>query len=343
MSASINSEKFAKFFQDTLKKACPVVEIPGRLHQVSVRYLEDVVKVLGIKTAPKPELRNDTEKRAFQIKYGVTEGSFLYKLENPEDMDHELIAKVVHYLHKNKPMDKKAILVFVPGWDSITALEYLLGEEYNDDNTYNGYYLGANAKILLLHSEIKISDQELVHMEFPGQRKIIISTNIAEASITIEDVAFVVDCGKAKVSKYDFLTKHSKLEPLWISQANVKQRLGRAGRVQFGEYWALFTKVRFDLLDAYPEPDSKRRSLEETVLHVKCIIGNDKEPSLATFFAKMMDPPHVNTVVNAIQLLQGLAALDSNQNLTSLGHMLEVLPVHPYWGKLCIAGKYQIV
>ena len=344
MSASINARKFAEYFQKALKKTCPIVEIPGRLYDITaMKYLEDIVDFFKLKNetngkvdqAPRVNQREVTE---YQARYGVTQGKFLWNLENQENINHELIATIVKHLHQTKPMEKKSILVFVSGWADLQTLASLLDEEYNDDDTYNGYCLGSNAKILLLHSEIKIKEQEMVHQEFPGERKIILSTNIAEASITIEDVAFVVDSGKANVSKYDCVTKHTMLEPEWISKANVKQRRGRAARVQTGEYWCLYTKKRFDLMKEFPEPESKRRSLEEIVLSVKSVIGNDKEPRLTTFFAAMMDPPQVPAVVNAVELLKKIGAMDPKENLTLLGQVLDYLPVHPYWGKLCITG-----
>ena len=344
MSASINARKFAEYFQKALKKTCPIVEIPGRLYDITaMKYLEDIVDLFKLKNESNGKVDqaariNQSELNEYHGIYGVTQGKFLWNLENQENINHELIAKIVKHLHQTKQMEKKSILVFVSGWADLQALASLLDEEYNDDDTYNGYYLGSNAKILLLHSEIKIKEQEMVHQEFPGERKIILSTNIAEASITIEDVAFVVDSGKANVSKYDCVTKHTMLEPEWISKANVKQRRGRAARVQTGEYWCLYTKKRFDLMKEFPEPESKRRSLEEIVLSVKSVIGNDKEPRLTTFFAAMMDPPQVPAVVNAVELLKKIGAMDPKENLTLLGQVLDYLPVHPYWGKLCITG-----
>ena len=335
MSASINAKKFADYFEKAFGNPCPVVKIDGRLFDITeLNYLENIVDLFKVSNVG--HVPPSREMYAYQQQYGVTHGSLLWRLENQEDVDHELIAKIVKHLHTTKPTDKKSILVFLPGWDSLQKLEDLLGEEYLDDG-YNGYYC-PNAKILLLHSEVKIEEQELVHKEFPGQRKIILSTNIAEASITIEDVAYVVDSGKAKVAKYDCVTKHTMLEPEWISKASMKQRLGRAARVQTGEYWCLYTKKRFELMADFPEPESKRRSLEEIVLSVKSVIGNDKDPKLTAFFAAMMDPPQVPAIVNAIEFLKKIGAMDSRENLTLLGQVLDYLPIHPYWGKLCITG-----
>ena len=133
--------------------------------------------------------------------------------------------------------DDGAILVFVPGWEQISKLSMLLDQK--------GEYALRSAQILPLHSLMPTVNQKAIFAKPPmGIRKVVIATNIAETSITIEDVVYVVDCGKIKISNFDVNNNISTLQPEWISVANLKQREGRAGRTQPGKCYHLLTRYK---------------------------------------------------------------------------------------------------
>lgn len=121
-------------------------------------------------------------------------------------------------------------------------------------------------------------DQRLVFDRPPqGKRKIILSTNIAETSITIDDVVHVIDCGKIKMTHLHVDTNNESLDVEWVSLANARQRRGRAGRIQSGICYHLFTKHRLKYLDEYQKPEILRKRLECTVLSIKILrLGDAK-------------------------------------------------------------------
>lgn len=165
-------------------------------------------------------------------------------------------------------------------------------------------------------------------------RKIVLATNMAEASITINDVVFVVDCGKAKETTYDALNNTPCLLPSWISKASARQRRGRAGRVQPGECYHLYPRCVYEAFPDYQLPELLRTPLNSLCLQIKSLqIG-----SIAEFLSAALQPPEPLAVQNAIDFLKRIGALDENEHLTNLGKYLAMLPVDPKLGKMLIMG-----
>ncbi|EZA53652.1 putative ATP-dependent RNA helicase DHX36 [Ooceraea biroi] len=184
-----------------------------------------------------------------------------------------------------------------------------------------------------LHSRMPTIDQKLIFKEPPdGIRKIIIATSIAETSITIEDVVYVINCGKTKFGKFDVDKNIQTLEPEWVSSANAKQRRGRAGRVKSGECYHLYSRAREMTFDQYPLPEMLRTRLEEVILQIKILqLGKAKE-----FLAIVLDPPDVKAIDLSLDLLRTLNALDEDEHLTPLGYHLAHLPLDPRTGKMIL-------
>ena len=127
--------------------------------------------------------------------------------------------------------------MFIPGWDQIRKVIDLLE---------NDHFFSPHLKIPL-HSLMPTSQQTAIFNRPPeGVRKIIVSTAIAETSITVDDVVYVIDCGKTKEANYDVEKNVKTLQPEWVSVASAKQRRGRAGRVQKGYCFHLYMKARED-------------------------------------------------------------------------------------------------
>jgi len=178
------------------------------------------------------------------------------------------------------------------------------------------------------------SQREVFDRPPQGVRKIVIATNIAETSITIDDVVFVVDAGKVKQKTYDVNNKIACLQPVWISKASARQRRGRAGRVQPGYCFHLFTQPRAQSLDDYQLPEMLRTPLEELCLQIKILQLGMIRP----FLSKALQPPEEQAVINALEVLRQLNALDADEELTPLGYHLATLPVDPRVGKMILFG-----
>ena len=180
-------------------------------------------------------------------------------MHDDEQVDNCLLLDVLKYITKSSYGDG-AVLVFLPGWQEISEFRLLL--ENTAPFRDRGKYL-----ILPLHSGIPSKDQRRVlQRPPPGTRKIVLSTNIAETSLTIEDVAFVVDSGKAKEKSYDPHLKTSTLQTAWISQASAKQRKGRAGRTKAGVCFHLFSSRRHASMRPFTESELLRTPLVRSQL-----------------------------------------------------------------------------
>ncbi|CAJ1354280.1 unnamed protein product [Effrenium voratum] len=149
------------------------------------------------------------------------------------------------------------ILVFLPGWGDIDTLQKRLAQNFDPKRF----------KILPLHSQVTPQQQqEIFEPAPPGIRKIVLTTNIAEASITVEGTEFVIDCARAKELSYDPYLKVGTLTTSWISKASAKQRAGRAGRTQGGLCFHLFCRERYNKVDDFLPPELLRSPLEEGAL-----------------------------------------------------------------------------
>jgi ATP-dependent RNA helicase YTHDC2 len=164
-------------------------------------------------------------------------------------------------------------------------------------------------------------------------RKIILSTNIAETSVTIDDVVYVIDTGKVKQKSFDSLTGTSLLQATWISKACGKQRAGRAGRTQPGVCLRLYSTQRHDHMDDFTVPEILRVPLTEICLQTKLIA---RQTTIGEFLAKAIQAPAPLSVRQSISLLQAIGALDEQENLTELGVHLADLPVDVRLGKTLI-------
>ena len=142
-----------------------------------------------------------------------------------------------------------------------------------------------------------------------GVRKIVIATNIAETSITIDDVVYVIDAGKIKMTNYNPNENITTLKAEWVSLANARQRRGRAGRVQPGICYHLYTRAREMTLNQYVVPEMLRTRLEEVILKIKILeLGK-----VAPFLSNVMDPPSEKAVDIALNMLVSINALSLEQ------------------------------
>uniref|UniRef100_A0AAR2LMR3 RNA helicase n=1 Tax=Pygocentrus nattereri TaxID=42514 RepID=A0AAR2LMR3_PYGNA len=187
-------------------------------------------------------------------------------------------------------------------------------------------------QVFTLHSNMQTSDQRKVLKPSPdGVRKIILSTNIAETSITVNDVVFVIDSGKVKEKAFDALNHVTMLKMVWISKASALQRKGRPGIC-----FHLFSRLRFNNMLEHQVPQLLRMPLQELCLHTKLLAPINCP--IAEFLAKAPEPPHLMTVKNAVQMLKTIDAMDPWEDLTELGYHLADLPVEPHLGKMVLCA-----
>lgn len=218
--------------------------------------------------------------------------------------------------------DRGDILVFLPGVGEIRQVGKRLGP-WADEH---------GIRLLELYGDLPGTQQDEV-LEPSPQRKLILSTNVAETSLTIPGVTAVIDSGLARIARYDEQTGLDKLELSPISKASANQRAGRAGRTGPGVCVRLWTEVSHRLRPEFDEPELKRVDLAGAALTVL----NWIEPTLETF--PWFEAPSPLTLQRAVHLLERLGAVEEGTHeITPLGKQLAALPVHPRLGRLLMEG-----
>ncbi|KAK5128404.1 hypothetical protein LTR85_003072 [Meristemomyces frigidus] len=368
MSATLDTELFARYFahtgEDGKPRQCPSISVPGRTFPVKDQYLGDIMhellqshgtqelnRVLEMDVVSQDYLKSET---AFSARHSeaaavIQSDSVIdWKLERQPQQEQDgdsnakqekeeaivptaLLAATIAHICKST--QDGAILAFVPGIDEILKTQRHLLERNIADWNFGD---PARFKICLLHSTIPKEEQaQIFEPVAPGCRKIILSTNIAETSVTVTDVRYVVDTGKLRETRYDQVRRITKLQCVWESKSNSKQRAGRAGRVQNGYYYALFSKERHESLRAVGLPELLRSDLQETCLSIKA--QRFSEP-VETFLGQAIEPPPPQAIQAALSNLMAIEAFTEDEKLTDLGRLLARLPVHPTLGKMIVLG-----
>ncbi|KAK5641598.1 hypothetical protein RI129_010145 [Pyrocoelia pectoralis] len=338
MSATLNAEKFSTYYGN-----CPHLNIPGFTFPVKEFYLEDVLQRVNftprqqsLKKYPRKSNKDLGFYESFMEPYirqleanKTCSPKVCAQLRDPQ-LEQGVNVDLIFALIKNiceVERDQGAILVFVTGYTEISTLHRLLES--------CGHFPSNKYIIVPIHSQMPtINQRQVFDRPRKGVRKIILSTNIAETSITIDDVVFVIDCGKIKYTDYDPQTNNYTLQAHWVALANADQRRGRAGRVQPGVCFHLFSRPRNHVLEKYQTAEILRTRLENTILTIKILqIGKTAE-----FLSKLIDSPNADAIDVSLNLLQSINALDENENLTPLGYHLAKLPIAPQMGKMIIFG-----
>ncbi|MBI2637857.1 MAG: ATP-dependent RNA helicase, partial [Candidatus Sungbacteria bacterium] len=191
----------------------------------------------------------------------------------------------------------------------------------------------SNLVVLPLYGEMSLEEQDKSLASYPGKRKAVIATNIAETSLTLDGVVFVVDSGVIKQTEYDHVNGIGILEIVEHSQAGCEQRAGRAGRTQPGVCYRLYTEENFNNSPKFTKPEIQRTGLAGIVLAMKAIGIKDIERF------KFIDQPDPETFKKAHQTLRVLGALDENDELTDIGWEMADLPLDPKIGRVVVAAK----
>ncbi|XP_029300796.1 3'-5' RNA helicase YTHDC2 isoform X2 [Cottoperca gobio] len=245
-------------------------------------------------------------------------------------VDLDLIMDLLHHICSTT--SEGALLIFLPGYDEIVSLRDRILYDDKRFSTHPERY-----QVFTLHSDMQTLDQKkAMKTAPPGIRKIILSTNIAETSITINDVIFVIDSGKVKEKSFDTLSHVSMLKKVWISKASALQRKGRAGRCRPGVCFHLFSRLRFSNMLEFQVPQLLRMPLQELCLQTKLLAPSSCP--VAEFLSKAPQPPSAHAIRNAVQMLKTIDAMDQYEDLTDLGYHLADLPVEPHLGKMVLCA-----
>ncbi|EXJ81051.1 hypothetical protein A1O3_07339 [Capronia epimyces CBS 606.96] len=224
------------------------------------------------------------------------------------------------------------ILVFLPGRADIDEIFNLLidlrplGVNFTNTNRF---------KLFKLHSNLRDSNDEVFKPVAPGCRRIILTTNIAETSVTLPEVVYVVDSGLLRSNTFDPLTRLRSLPYEWISKTSLIQRRGRAGRVRDGHYYALFTKERHDSFIAMRRPEIAVADLVTVVLQLKAY---PQRVDVREFLRETIEPPPPQAIESALKDLKSLHALTESEEVTSLGRLLARFALHPAAAKGILLG-----
>ncbi|KAF6292742.1 DExH-box helicase 9 [Rhinolophus ferrumequinum] len=331
MSATIDTSMFCEYFF-----SCPIIEVYGRTYPVQEYFLEDCIQMTNFVPPPKDKKKKDKDKDEdgeeddancnliCSDEYGPETKMSMAQL-NEKETPLELIESLLKYIETlNVP---GAVLVFLPGWNLIYTMQKHL--------EMNPHFGSHRYQILPLHSQIPREEQRKVFDPVPdGVTKVILSTNIAETSITINDVVYVIDSCKQKVKLFTAHNNMTNYATVWASKTNLEQRKGRAGRVRPGFCFYLCSRARFEKLETHMTPEMFRTPLHEIALSIKLL----RLGGIGQFLAKAIEPPPLDAVIEAEHTLRELDALDSNDELTPLGRILAKLPIEPRLGKMMIMG-----
>ncbi|XP_038074406.1 ATP-dependent RNA helicase TDRD9-like [Patiria miniata] len=327
MSATFDTSMFAHYFAMPIAgklEDAPVVNIEGIVYDVQEHYVEEIAH-LG------PYIESDNgDPKITNEAYDLARALILHfdELEVAEQGDHEKSGRAQH---------RGTVLVFLPGLAEINRLDEMLISVHSTHRLW----------VLPLHSTITGQEQARAFTRAQdGFRKIILATNIAESSITVPDIKYVIDFMLTKCMVCDPETNYQSLKLQWASKANAIQRKGRAGRVSSGKVYRLVPREFYeDCIQDYGIPEMRRCPLEQLILQVKQLdLGEPK-----AILALALEPPNLDNITRTVLLLKEVGALstktggvithsDSDGDLTFVGRVLSSLPVDIRIGKLLLLG-----
>lgn len=341
MSATIDTTLFSEYFGN-----CPCIEVQGRAHPVEQFFLEDIIEMTGFVPSADTKKRkrgnkDDDEEGEGEATLKITgeadnsnlntmidERRYSMQTKNAmarlseSEVSFELVEAILNFIdQQNVP---GAVLVFLPGWNLIFAImKFLQSRPQFSGNKYT---------ILPLHSQLPREDQRKVFQHFGNSRKVILATNIAETSITIDDIVYVIDICKARMKLFTSHNNMTSYATVWAARTNLEQRKGRAGRVRPGKCFTLCSRARFEKLEEHMTPEMFRTPLHELALSIKLL----RLGSIGQFLSKALEPPPLDAVIEAEVMLKEMKCLDEAEELTPFGRILARLPIEPRLGKMMI-------
>ena len=334
-SATIDSQRFADHFEKQSGKPVPVIEVSGRAYPVEVRYRPLSADL----AAPDTAAPGDEDAQA-PDESTLTLGTALHPEPDPGEFatygyglgdDIDIETALTHAVDELLGESRGDILVFLPGERDIieatAALKEHLGNRFvaneSDPHRPDG------VEVLPLFARLSAADQHRIYAPHSLQR-VILATNIAETSLTVPGIRYVIDAGLARISRFSNKTKVQRLPIEPVSQASAAQRAGRAGRTSDGIAIRLYSERDFASRPHYTEPEILRTSLASVILQMSALgLGEVKD-------FPFLDAPNPRAVRDGIQLLTEIGALDNDGKITAMGRRLATLPIDPRLGRMLV-------
>ncbi|MEP7329834.1 MAG: ATP-dependent RNA helicase HrpA, partial [Betaproteobacteria bacterium] len=295
-SATLDAERFARHFGTSTQPA-PVLEVSGRVYPVEVRY------------------------RPLRGAVATAEGS-ADETDDEEELEEAIVA-AAEELWRGGPGD---ILVFLPGEREIRETAELARRGL----ARRPY--AQQIEILPLFARLSVQEQQRVFAAGNG-RRMVLATNVAETSLTVPGIRYVIDAGVARVKRYSVRNKTTLLQIEKVAQSAANQRAGRCGRVQDGICVRLYSEDDFAKRPAFTEPEILRSSLAAVILRMTSL----RLGEVASF--PFLESPPPRAVADGYALLQELGAVDDMRALTPLGGELARLPLDPRIGRIVLAAR----
>ncbi|KAG7498428.1 3-5 RNA helicase YTHDC2 isoform X1 [Solea senegalensis] len=246
-----------------------------------------------------------------------------------EEQELDLIMDLLHYICSTTC--DGSVLIFVADYSHIVSLKYRIQRE---DQRFVA--ISERFQMFSVYSDTQTLDHKTVmDASPPGVRKIILSTNIAETSITISDVVFVIDSGKIKETSFDSISHVSMLKTVWISKASALQRKGRAGRCRPGICFHLFSRHRLNNMVDFKVPQLLQMPLQGLCLQTKLLVPSCP---VSDFLSKTPQPPPADAVSKTVHRLKAIDAMDQDEDLTYLGCYLADISIEPHLGKMVLSS-----
>src|SRR5213083_58304 len=240
-----------------------------------------------------------------------------------EDEDYDLNEAISDAADELARKCEGDVLVFLPGEREIREAAETLRKHHPP-----------HTEILPLFARLSAEEQERIFKPHAG-RRIVLATNVAETSLTVPRIRYVVDTGLARVKRYSYRNKVEMLRVEPISRAAANQRAGRCGRVAQGVCIRLYSEEDFEKRPAFPDPELLRSSLASVILRAKSLgLGNVEE-------FPFLDPPAPRAIADGYALLTELGAVDERNELTQLGGELARLPLDPRVGRMLVAARAE--
>ncbi|XP_069639431.1 ATP-dependent RNA helicase TDRD9 isoform X3 [Haliaeetus albicilla] len=326
MSASINCKEFADYFAlpvyNGLNPAC-VFKLEGKPYAIEEYYLDDLKHTVHFKLPSQRIEEPVIVRELYEVAVALIQSFDELEMKCNREKRNLSVTS-----------ERGSVLVFLPGLSEISYMHSCLSNMCNK-----------RWQVYPLHSCVTLEEQSNVFLApVPGYRKVILSTNIAESSVTVPDVKYVIDFCLTKTLVCDEETNYQSLRLCWASKTNCHQRRGRAGRVSKGYCYRLVHKDFWtDFIPEESVPEMLRCPLGTTVLKIKKLDMGGPKALLAT----ALSPPDVGDIERTIFQLKELGALTTgvqteddphDGELTFLGRVLAQLPVDLHLGKLIVLG-----
>ncbi|MDX8381823.1 MAG: ATP-dependent RNA helicase HrpA [Ghiorsea sp.] len=285
-SATINTERFSKYFNDA-----PVIEVSGRSYPVDIEY--------------RPLMEGDNT-------------------DDKSQDEQTLQRAIINTVDEAASFDALGdILIFLPGEREIRDVSHALHQHEM-----------RNTEILPLFSRLSPAEQDKIFKTHTG-RRIVLATNVAETSLTVPGIRFVIDAGLARISRYSPKSKVQQLPIEPISQASANQRAGRCGRVAAGVCFRLYSEENFANRPEHTDPEILRTNLAHVILQmINLGLGN-----IEAF--PFMEPPEKRTIQDGYRLLEELQSINSDGRLTDIGKQLIRMPIDPRLGRMVVQAHKE--